>query len=65
MLKHLSIFIILVSSLLLTACYDDVGVTLYKPGVYKGATDPLVSVSKSVAHKERLRKRFNMVQTDR
>ncbi len=65
MLKHLSIFIILVSSLLLTACYDDVGVTLYEPGVYKGAIDPLVNVSKSAAHKERLRKRFNMVQTDR
>ena len=64
MLKQLSIFMILASSLLLTACYDDVGVTLYEPGEYKGATDPLVSVSKTNAHKERLRKRFDLVQTD-
>ena len=65
MLKQLSIFTLLVSSMLLTACYDDVSVTLYEAGEYKGATDPLVESSKSMAHKERLRKRFDMVQTDR
>lgn len=65
MLKQLSIFILLVSSMLLTACYDDVGVTLYEAGEYKGTIDPLVETSKSAAHKERLRKRFDMVQTDR
>lgn len=65
MLKQLGILILLVSSMLLTACYDEVGVTLYEAGEYKGATDPLVETSKSKAHKERLRKRFDMVQTDR
>lgn len=65
MLKHLSMLIILASSLLLAACYDEVGVTLYEPGVYKGEIDPLVNLSKSTAHKERLRTRFDMVQTDR
>ena len=65
MLKQLSIFILLVSSMLLSACYDDVVVTLYEAGEYKGATDPLVETSRSTAHKERLRKRFDMVQTDR
>ena len=65
MLKQLSIFILLVSSMLLTACYDDVGVTLYEAGVYKGPTDPLIDTSKSKAHQERLRQRFDMVQTDR
>lgn len=65
MLKQLSILMIFVSSLLLTACYDEVGVTLYEAGEYKGAIDPLVNASKSKAHKERLRKRFDMVQTDR
>ena len=65
MLKQLSILILLVSSLLLTACYEDVGVTLYEAGEYKGAVDPLVNASKSKAYKERLRKRFDMVQTDR
>lgn len=65
MLKQLSILMILASSLLLTACYGDVGVTLYEAGVYKGAVDPLVDASKSQDHKERLRQRFDMVQTDR
>jgi len=65
MLKQLSILIIVASSLLLTACYEDVGVTLHEAGVYKGPIDPLVNASKSKAHKERLRKRFDMVQTDR
>ena len=65
MLKQLSILTLLVSSMLLTACYDEVGVTLYEAGKYKGATDPMVESSKGSAHKERLRKRFDMVQTDR
>lgn len=65
MLKQLSVFILLVSSMMLTACYDDVGVTLHEAGEYKGPEDPLVKASMSTAHKERLRKRFDMVQTDR
>jgi len=65
MLKQSSIFILLVSSMLLTACYDEVGVTLYEAGKYKGEIDPMVKASKGQAHKERLRQRFDMVQTDR
>ncbi|MCK4866344.1 MAG: hypothetical protein KAT06_13080 [Gammaproteobacteria bacterium] len=65
MLKQLSVFILLVSSMLLTACYDEVGVTIHEAGEYKGPVDPLVNASRSTAHKERLRKRFDMVQTDR
>ncbi|MFK5914503.1 MAG: hypothetical protein QM484_09010 [Woeseiaceae bacterium] len=51
--------------MLLTACYDDVGVTLHEAGVYNGTIDPLVKTSMQAAHKERLRKRFDMVQIDR
>lgn len=65
MLKQVSIMILLVSSVLLSGCYDDVNVTLYEAGEYKGTIDPLVEASKSTAYKERLRKRFDMVQTDR
>lgn len=65
MLKRLSIYLILIISSSLAACYEDVSVSLYEPGEYKGVVDPLVSLSKSPAHKERLRKRFKMVQTDR
>jgi len=63
--KQLSIYTLLLSSMLLSACYDDVGVTLYEAGKYKGEIDPLVNTSKGAGHKERLRKRFDMVQTDR
>ncbi len=55
----------LVSSVMLTGCYDDVSLTMHEKGVYQGVTDPLVKASKSSAHKERLRERFDMVQTDR
>lgn len=65
MLKQLSIFILLVSSMLLTACYDEVGVTIHEAGEYKGPVDPLVNASMNTAHKERLHKRFDIVQTDR
>ncbi|MDH5424705.1 MAG: hypothetical protein OEY29_06930 [Gammaproteobacteria bacterium] len=65
MLRVFSIMIMLLSSVLLTACYDDVVTGMHAPGVYKGPIDPLLSASKSSAHKERLRERFDMVQTDR
>ena len=65
MLRIFSIMTMLVSSMMLTGCYDDVGVSLHEPGAYKGVVDPLVEASKSSAHKERLRERFDMVQTDR
>ena len=65
MLRVFSIMIMLLSSALLTACYDDVVTGMHEQGAYKGAIDPLVSAAKSSAHKERLRERFDMVQTDR
>ncbi|MFW2372607.1 MAG: hypothetical protein ACN4GM_05745 [Gammaproteobacteria bacterium] len=65
MLNRLCVGAVFLTSVLLGACYDDVGVSLHEPGEYKGAVDPLVARSRSSAHKERLRKRFDMVQTDR
>lgn len=65
MLRVFSIMTMLVSSVMLTACYDDVSLTMHSAGEYKGVVDPLVNASKSSAHKERLRERFDMVQTDR
>jgi hypothetical protein len=65
MLKQFQFFILLLSSMLISACYDDVSVTLYEAGEYKGPIDPLVNVTMNNAHKEKLRKRFDMIQTDR
>ena len=49
----------------LTGCSDSDNVTLYKPGVYKGAVDPLIEKQRSPAQQEKLLARFNQIQTDR
>lgn len=54
-----------VAALALSGCYDDVGVTLHEPGVYKGTPDPLLELQRSASQQERLNERFAQVQTDR
>lgn len=39
--------------------------TLHKPGVYKGAVDPLIEKQRSPQQQETLLARFKQVQTDR
>jgi hypothetical protein len=51
--------------LALSGCYEDPGVTLFEPGVYKGARDPLLEKQASAQQQQRLIERFNLVQTDR
>jgi hypothetical protein len=47
-------------------CYrSPTDVTVYDPGVYKGAPDPLVAASKNPEHEQALRERFTMAATDR
>jgi len=46
-------------------CADSTKVTLAKPGVYKGAKDPLVEKQRDPKRQEALVARFNLVQTDR
>jgi hypothetical protein len=41
------------------------GVTVYEPGVYKGAKDPLVDAHAKPEQKALLKERFTMGQTDR
>lgn len=48
----------------LSGCYEDTDVTIHEPGKYKGAQDPLLSQQAS-ARDEALKKRFQIVQTDR
>ncbi len=49
----------------LAGCYDEPGVTVYEPGVYKGDHDPLLDKMASEDHRETLQARFRTVQTDR
>jgi hypothetical protein len=48
-----------------SGCSNSSDVTLHKPGVYKGAIDPLIEKQQSPQQQERLVARFNLVQTDR
>lgn len=54
-----------VLSLVSTGCSEQVEVTMYEPGVYKGGIDPLLAKQTDPAHIERLRERFVQGQTDR
>jgi hypothetical protein len=60
--------LLLVASLTLTGlsgCYESPDVTVYKPGVYKGAKDPLLALQRSPEQQQKLRERFDRVQMDR
>lgn len=50
---------------LLAGCHEPVSVTVYEPGEYKGASDPLLKMHATAEHKETLQKRFAMGQSDR
>lgn len=49
----------------LSGCYESPGVTVYEPGVYKGARDPLVAKLRSPELQQQLKERFAQVQPDR
>lgn len=50
---------------LLAGCHEPVSVTVYEPGEYKGASDPLLKAHAKAESKEALQKRFSMGQADR
>ena len=50
----------------LSACYEDhAQFKVHEPGEYRGASDPLLQVSKDGKQQERLQARLQQVQTDR
>jgi len=49
----------------LAACHEPVSVTVYEPGEYKGAADPLLKQHATAEQKAALQKRFEMGQSDR
>jgi hypothetical protein len=55
----------LLTGLLLTGCYEKPKATLYQPGVYQGASDPLVKLEQSPKQQDALKQRLQLVQMDR
>ena len=51
--------------LIVVACYESPDVVLHKPGVYKGARDPLLVKQRSAKQQEVLRERVMLIQADR
>jgi hypothetical protein len=49
----------------LTGCYGPVFPTVYEPGEYKGASDPLLAKLKTPEMKQALGQRVTLSQTDR
>lgn len=49
----------------LAACHEPVSVTVYEPGEYKGASDPLLKMHATTDQKAALQKRFETGQSDR
>ena len=64
-MRYRNIMVILLLSLGLSGCYQSADVTLHEPGVYKGTRDPLVKLQGSEGQQQKLKERFNLVQTDR
>lgn len=48
----------------LSGCWESTDVTLHEPGKYRGTEDPLLEPG-ATSRVETLRKRFELVQTDR
>ena len=51
--------------LVVVACYESPKVVVHKPGIYKGARDPLLAKQRSEKQQETLRARFMLIQADR
>ena len=51
--------------LVVVACYESPEVVVHKPGVYKGARDPLLAKQRSAQQQEVLRERVLLIQADR
>ena len=51
--------------LIVVACYESPEVGLHKPGVYKGARDPLLAKQRSAKQQEVLRERVMLIQAER
>jgi hypothetical protein len=65
MSRYALLALALTAPLLLAGCYENVTPTRYEPGVYKGATDPLLDKLESGDLRDELDQRFEIAATDR
>ena len=65
-MRKLTTLLVLVGmAIAVSGCYDDMDVTLYEPGEYKGEIDPLVAKMTQQKMQQTLEQRFKTGQTDR
>jgi hypothetical protein len=57
--------VVILSLLMLGACYESPNIAVHEPGKYKGSTDPLLAKERMPQQQETLRQRFEVGQTDR
>jgi hypothetical protein len=60
-----SILLLVSTVLVVIACYESPDVVVHKPGVYKGARDPLLVKQRSAKQQEVLRDRVMLIQAER
>ena len=58
MKRHGLLPVLLLSAALPGACYESRGITIHRPGVYKGAQDPLLARLRSERRLQQLRDRL-------
>ncbi len=63
--KRLLIVVAVGGGLALGGCNEQATVQMHKPGVYKGAADPLLEIAGTPEQNARLEERLLAVQTDR
>ena len=64
-MKTLKLALVAAAGLLVSGCGQATEVTVYEPGVYKGAKDPLLSETDNPAYRQAMQERFQRGQTDR
>jgi hypothetical protein len=59
------ILLLIATIFFVVACYESPEVVVHKPGIYKGAKDPLLAKQRSEQQQETLRARVMLIQADR
>ena len=65
MKRHGLLLVLALAVATIFGCYESPGVAIHEPGVYKGASDPLLARQSTAEQQKILRERFAQVQTDR
>jgi len=61
-----SLILLLTATVLFVfGCYESPEVVVHKPGIYKGAKDPLLAKQRTEKQQEALRARVMLIQADR